>query len=145
MSKQPIPKEVMPIITVESVDKVRNFYVDTLGFDHVMGVLGKDGQLDFVTVVMGGARLMFARPQDAGAAAAAGTNARKQPVEIYLEVADVEAYHARLKGKDVKITEGLTTQWWGDKTFKVIDPYGYEIWFYQTVSEPKPPPGMKIV
>ncbi len=143
MSKQPIPKQVMPIITVESVDKVRNFYVETLGFDHVMGVLGKDGQLDFVTVVMGGARLMFARPQDASASASG--SARKQPVEIYLEVADVGAFHERLKTKDVKITEGLTTQWWGDKTFKVRDPYGYEIWFYQTVGEPKPPQGMKIV
>jgi nitrate reductase NapE component len=26
-----------------------------------------------------------------------------------------------------------------------MDPYGYEVWFYQTVSEPKPPPGTKIV
>src|SRR5437867_1810424 len=57
-------KQVMPIITVESADKARNFFVDTLGFDHVMGVLGKDGQLDFVTVVLNGARLMFARPHD---------------------------------------------------------------------------------
>jgi len=31
------------------------------------------------------------------------------------------------------------------KTFKVMDPYGYEIWFYQTVGEPKPPAGAKIV
>ena len=143
MNKQSAPKQVMPIINVESVDKARNFYVETLGFDHVMGVLGKDGQLDFVSVVMGGARLMFARPQDAGTAANSGV--KKQPVQIYLEVADIDAYHSRLKKDGVKITEGLTTQWWGDKTFKVMDPYGYEVWFYQTVSEPKPPPGTKIV
>lgn len=143
MNKQPMPKQVMPIISVESVDKERDFYVEALGFDHVMGVLGKDGQLDFVSVVMGGARLMFARPQEAGTATSPGN--RKQPVQIYLEVADVEAYHSRLKKNGVKITEGLTTQWWGDKTFKVIDPYGYEVWFYQTVAEPKPPQGTKIV
>jgi len=121
----------------------RNFYVETLGFDHLMGVLGKDGQLDFVTVAMSGARLMFTRPQGAGAAVSAG--GKKQPVEIYLEVGDVEAYHAQLKKKGVKITEGLTTQWWGDRTFKVLDPYGYEIWFFQNVGEPKPPPGTKTV
>jgi PhnB protein len=143
MSKQSAAKQVMPIITVESVDKARNFYVETLGFDHVMGVLGKDGQLDFLTVVLGGARLMFSRPQGAGAAASAG--GKKQPVEIYFQVGDVEAYHASLKKRGVKITEGLTTQWWGDRTFKLMDPYGYEIWFYQTVGEPKPPQGMKIV
>ena len=35
----------MPMITVRSVDDIKNFYVDTLGFSHVMGMLGKDGQL----------------------------------------------------------------------------------------------------
>ena len=143
MSKQSAGKQLVPIITVESADQARNFYVETLGFDHLMGVLGKDGQLDFVTVTMSGARLMFTRPQ--GAVAAVSASGKKQPVEIYLEVVDVEAYHALLKKKGVKITEGLTTQWWGDRTFKVIDPYGYEIWFFQNVGEPKPPPGTKIV
>ncbi len=79
-------KQVMPIITVESADKARNFFVDTLGFDHVMGVLGKDGQLDFVTVVLNGARLMFARPHDNLPLTKAGSG--KQPVEIYLEVGE---------------------------------------------------------
>ncbi len=101
MSKQPMPKQVMPIITVDSVDEVRDFYVEKLGFEQVMGVLG--------------------------------------------EVEDVEAYHARVNKKAVKITDGLTLQWWGDRTFKVMDLCGYELWFYQTVGEPKPPQGMKLV
>lgn len=141
MSK-PAPKTVMPIIAVESVDEIRNFYVETLGFDHLMGVVGKDGQFDFVTVVKDGARIMFARaPGATDKKLARG----KQPVEIYLEVGDVKAYHDQLKKKQVRITDALTTQWWGDQTFKVLDPYGYEIWFYQTTGEPKPPQGMKIV
>jgi hypothetical protein len=53
------------MIVVGSVDAIRNFYVDTLGFAHVMGMVGKDGQLDFCTVVMGEARIMFMRaPSD---------------------------------------------------------------------------------
>lgn len=134
-------KEVMPIIAVESVDEIRHFYVDKLGFDHVMGVVGKDGQLDFCTVVLGGARVMFAR----GPAGSAAAKPEKQPVELYLEVDDVGGYHDRLKKKGVRITDPLTRQWWGDKTFKVMGPYGYELWFYQTVGEPKPPQGAKIV
>jgi uncharacterized glyoxalase superfamily protein PhnB len=142
MSK-PAPKTVMPIITVDSVDDLRNFYVDTLGFDHRMGVLGKDGQLDFCSVVRDGARIMFAR-NPRPAASGARPNG-KQPVEIYLEVADVEAFHDQLRKKRVAISDPLTTQWWGDRTFKVLDPCGYEIWFYQTVGEPRPPAGAKIV
>jgi uncharacterized glyoxalase superfamily protein PhnB len=141
MSK-PLPKAIMPIISVESVDDIRNFYVETLAFDHVMGVVGKDGKFDFVTVVKDGARIMFARAQGPSGQK---NPARKQPVEIYIEVDNVERYHDEVRKKGVKITDSLTTQWWGDRTFKVLDPAGYEIWFYQTTSEPKPPQGMKII
>lgn len=137
---QTVSGRVMPIIAVGSVDEVRNFYVDTLGFQHVMGMVGKDGQLDFCTVVLGEARVMFSRAQG-GSRPSAG----KQPVEIYLEVEDVDAFHNRLKKKGVAISDPLTVQWWGDRTFKVLDPNGYEIWFYTNVAEPKPPVGAKLV
>jgi uncharacterized glyoxalase superfamily protein PhnB len=134
--------QVMPIISVPSVDDIRGFYVEKLGFNHMMGVIGKDGQLDFCTVVLGGARLMFGRAMEAPAKAAPPT---KPAVEIYLEVADVKEYHEALKAKGVKISDPLTVQWWGDETFKIVDPLGYVIWFYQSVGEPKPPQGTKIV
>jgi uncharacterized glyoxalase superfamily protein PhnB len=85
--------QVMPMIAVDSVDAVRDFYVDKLGFQHVMGMVGKDGQLDFVTVVLGGARVMFSRAPVGEAPRRSG----KQPVEIYLQVEDVETYHNRVK------------------------------------------------
>ncbi len=131
---------VMPMIAVEAVDAVRDFYVDKLGFQHVMGMVGKDGQLDFVTVVLGGARMMFSR-----APGEPHGRPGKQPVEIYLQVDDVEAYHGRVKKNGVRISDPLTLQWWGDRTFKVLDPNGYEIWFFTHVSEPKPPQGAKLV
>ena len=137
---QTVSGRVMPIIAVGSVDEVRNFYVDTLGFEHVMGMVGKDGQLDFCTVVLGQARVMFTR-----ASGGARPSAGKQPVEIYLEVENVDGLHQRLKKKGVAISDPLTMQWWGDRTFKVLDPNGYEIWFYTNVAEPKPPQGAKLV
>ncbi|MBI3400650.1 MAG: VOC family protein [Acidobacteria bacterium] len=137
---QTVAGRVMPIIAVASVNDVRNFYVDTLGFQHVMGMVGKDGQFDFCTVVLGEARVMFSR-----APGAALSSAAKQPVEFYLEVDDVDALHDRLRKKGVAISDPLTVQWWGDRTFKVLDPNGYEIWFYTNVAEPKPPQGAKLV
>jgi uncharacterized glyoxalase superfamily protein PhnB len=129
----------MPIIAVPSVDDTRHFYVNTLGFQHVMGMVGKDGLLDFCTVTLGAASIMFNR------GAAPARTSGKQLVEIYLEVVDVDALHSALKKKGVAITEPLTLQWWGDRTFKVLDPNGYEIWFYTNVAEPTPPVGAKLV
>jgi uncharacterized glyoxalase superfamily protein PhnB len=136
-------KVVMPMIAVDSVDDIERFYTDKLGFTRVMGMAGDDGQLDMVTLILGGARIRFTRAR--GKLDGTQPSAGKRPVEIYLEVADVDTYHAQLKERSVKFSDPLTLQWWGDKTFKVTDPYGYETWFYQKIGEPKPPQGVKIV
>ncbi len=142
MSKE-LPKAVMPMITVDSVDSLRGFYVEKLGFQHMMGVVGKDGQFDFCTVVRDGAKVMLMRPQERLDGIAPSTG--KRPVEIYLEVSNVDALHDEVRKRGVRVSLPLETQWWGDRTFAVMDPYGYQIWFYQTVAEPKPPQGTKIV
>ena len=131
------------MISVDSVDDARGFYVEKLGFSHMMGMLGKDGHLDFCTVILGGARIMLLRPPQP--MDGTGQTVSKRPVEIYLEVGDVNAYHDQLKASGIEITTPLTDQWWGDRTFTVMDPFGYHIWFWQTVGEMNPPPGAKIV
>jgi PhnB protein len=135
--------QLMPMISVDSVDQARGFYVDKLGFGHQMGVLGKDGQLDFCTVALGSAKVMLMRPSQKMDGTSATSS--KRPVEIYLEVDDVDTYHEQVKKRGVKITSALTDQWWGDRTFTVMDLFGYQIWFYTHVGEPMPPKGMKIL
>lgn len=138
------PKTVVPIIAVESVEGARKFYIETLGFNHVRGVVGKDERFDICAVAKDGARIMFARAPGVGLSTRSA--ASKQPISIYLEVADVDHYFGQLSTKQgVNVTDQLTTQWWGIRGFKVMDPHGYEIWFYQTVGEPRPPEGTKIV
>jgi PhnB protein len=98
---------------------------------------------DFCTVALGGAKVMLVRPQKR--MEGTSVTSSKRPVEIYLEVSDVDAYHDQLQKKAIKVISPLTDQWWGDRTFTVMDPFGYQIWFYQTVGEPKPPKGAKII
>ena len=138
--------QLMPMIYVDSVDDARAWYVDKLGFSHMMGMLGRDGKLDFCTVSLGGARIMLMRPAEG----ITGTDAttQKRPVELYLEVADVEAYYNDLKKRKVQPTSPLTDQWWGDRNFAVRDPYGYLLWFNQTIhafETVQPPAGVTIV
>jgi PhnB protein len=136
--------QVIPNVYVDSVEEVRDFYIERLGFAHMMGVVGKDGRLDFCIVTRNGAMIMFARPQERidGTAPAHPT---PRPLSIYFEVGDVDAYHTDVKKRGAGIVEPPTTQWWGDRTFAVRDPYGYQLWFYQHVSEPAPPPGVTLV
>ena len=135
--------QLMPMISVDSVENARAFYVEKLGFGHMMGMLGKDGRLDFCTVVLGGGKVMLSRPQ--GQLEGTAPTSSKRPVEIYFEVEDVNAYHDQVRKQGVRTTSPLTDQWWGDRTFTVMDPFGYQIWFYQTTGEPAPPQGAKLV
>jgi len=94
---QPAPKTIAPIIDVSSVDEIRRFYVDIFGFEHVRGMVGKDGQFDVCCVAKDGARIMFERaPRESSDA---GPTATKQSVRIYLEVTDVERYFEQLNDK----------------------------------------------
>ncbi len=135
--------QLMAMIYVDSVQQAREFYVEKLGFAHLMGMLGKDGQLDFCTVSLGGARIMLMRPPEGLTGTEATTE--KRPVELYLEVEKVDDYFQQLTKQKVKATTPLTEQWWGDRTFTIQDPFGYTIWFYQNVAEVKLPAGAKVV
>ena len=138
------PAQVIPNIYVDSIEEVRDFYINQLGFAHMMGVVGKDGRLDFCIVIRDGGMMMFARPTGRidGTAASHPT---ARPLSIYVEVADVDRYHDEVKQRGVAVVEPPTTQWWGDRTFSVRDPYGYQLWFYQHIGEVAPPPGVTVV
>ena len=129
---------VMPLRYVASVDAMRSYYLDQLGFQHMMGVVGGDGQLDFAIVHLDGAGMMLSRPQTAD-------GLTHGPLELYLPVADVDAYAARLEQQGLALHQPLTTQWWGDRNFAVLDPAGHVIWFWQTVGAPEPPPGVTLI
>lgn len=138
---------IVPQVSVDSVERARSFYIEKLGFAHMMGVVGKDGKFDFGIVTKDGAMLMFTRPMEK----LDGTGEKhptRRPVELYIYVQDVDAYHDEVKAKGVAVAEPLTTQWWGDRNFAVEDPYGYRLWFTENVqefSQTQPPAGVKVV
>jgi uncharacterized glyoxalase superfamily protein PhnB len=138
MSTSELPNQVMPLRYVPSVDAVRDFYIEKLGFEHYMGVVGDDGALDFCIVHQDGATMMISRPEQPDAITVG-------PLEIFVQSRDVDAYHAKLSAAGVTIARALETQWWGDRTFGIVDPAGHLIWFWQTVAEMQPPPGVKLV
>lgn len=138
------PAQVIPSFWVEDVEALREFYLEKLGFGHMMGIVGKDGKFDFGIVRRNGIMVMMGRPQTPGAGAAKG-QAGARPLDIYFYVPDVDAFHDEVRSRGVAVTEALSTQWWGDRTFAVKDPYGYSLWFCQTVGAPEPPPGVTMV
>lgn len=137
MNPMPRACAVMPLRFVDSVDDVRAFYLDKLAFESLMGVVGTDGALDFAIVQRDGAMLMLSRPEEKGAT--------RGPLSIYVEARDVDAYHADLVQRGVAIDQPPQTQWWGDRTFSLVDAAGDILVFWQTVAGMDPPPGVKLI
>ncbi|MGO1080649.1 VOC family protein [Inquilinus sp. CA228] len=138
------PAQVIPSFWVEEVETLREFYLEKLGFGHMMGIVGKDGKFDFGIVRRDGIMVMMGRPQSPGGGATRGQGGAR-PLDIYFYVKNVDAFHDEVRSRGVAVTEALSTQWWGDRTFAVKDPYGYSLWFCQTVGAPEPPPGVTMV
>jgi len=142
MSEAPTTTGVIPSFFVEAVEPLEDFYVRQLGFDRMMGVVGKDGKLDFAIVHRGPVSIMIGRPEEPMHGLKANG---ERPVQIYCYVEDVDDYYAELQKRRVAISKPIETPWWGDRLFSVRDPNGYTVWFCQTVAEPKPPAGVKMI
>ena len=141
MTETPGGTSIIPSLWVDEIEPVRNFYIDQLGFGHMMGVVGRDGKLDTAIVQKDAAMIMLGRPPEPGSP----DPKMRRSVDLYIYVADVDAYHAEVVQRGVHVHEPLTTQWWGDRNFQVKDPAGYLIWMTQTVAEFTPPAGVTVV
>ena len=141
--EQNIPR-VVPSLLVEAIEPLRDFYLQKLGFEHLMGIVGKDGKLDTAIVVCQGMNVMLGRAERPipGIERAPGQD---RPVELYFYVKDVDAFHAAVAGRGVEVADPLTTHWWGDRSFRVKDPYGYSLYFAQTVGGFDPPAGIDAI
>lgn len=104
------------------------FYRDALGFDVAAEFGGDDGSSyvelrngDAIIGVQRGDALEHALPQGEPA------DFRTPPagVELVLEVADVEAYHERVRAHGHPVVAGLQERPWGERDFRLRDPDGY--------------------
>lgn len=130
---------VMPMIVVDDIEAVSDYYRNALEFEQTATMKMPDGSTMMIIVDNGNdAALMFnaAHPESP-----APNPLNPDGMAIFLTTEDVDAYHAKLAGKsEVKIVEGLTDQFWGDRTFVVQDPNGLHLWFAQHTGNMSPPP-----
>ncbi len=126
---------IMPMISSNDLEAVRAYYTEQLGFAEAFAMRGPDGNLFTLSFASpAGAPLMFGSPMEDGGAL------NPDGLSLFVPSEDVDAYHDTLAARDVDIAEGLTDQFWGDRTFVVRDPWGLHLMFGQTVNEMSAPP-----
>ena len=117
-------KSLEPILWVRSIEDSVAFYQEQLGFTLRFAMTGDGGRMLHASVSNGDVVLMLGdgadRPRGGGA-------------ELYTYADDVDAYYERVRRAGASLTQEITDQYWGDRTFTVTDPDGYVLTFAQTV------------
>jgi uncharacterized glyoxalase superfamily protein PhnB len=122
-------KKVTAVLLVEEIEPCLNFWVERLGFTKTTEV--PDGnKLAFVILQKGATEVMyqtFASVEKDNVEAA--KDARKGPTFLYVEVGDLDAVIAALKG--VPVVLPVRTTFYGAKEIGVKDPAGHFVTFAQ--------------
>jgi uncharacterized glyoxalase superfamily protein PhnB len=137
-------KNLAPMLSVESVERTRDFYCHKLGFT-CLNTVEWEGRLGWCLLGSGGPRsapdspwrveLMFSA---AGADCTGQDRATRKGVILYLHPEDVVALHALYTSRGVAVSD-LRVTFYHMKEFEVEDPDGYQLWFGQETTEPATP------
>src|SRR5579871_4190051 len=122
---------IMPNLTVKDVDASVAFYKDKLGFTHDMTMDMGDGKFAIVRlgsqVVIG----MGSSSQDPQPPYGTGVQ-----FMMYLpEGMNIDEYYANVQANGVTIKNELKDAYWGDRTFSLLDPDGYDLIFCVTIKQ----------
>lgn len=123
---------VFPIIACSDMQRSIAYYTDKLGFNLTMSMPGESGP-SFAIVQLGAAMVaLSADPSQY-------ERGKGVVFMIYVaEDADLDAYYADVKARGVAIAEPIADQYWGDRSFTVLDPDGYVLSLCKTVKQMSP-------
>lgn len=123
---------LMPSMVVRDVAATLEWF-NKLGFATVFTMPGPDGSIVHAEVARDAdTRLMLGPASWGGTPGSPG-------MSLYIKAAgSVDAYYSRVTSAGVMVTEPLTDQFWGDRTFTVEHPDGYRITFWEHVRDVSP-------
>ena len=124
---------ITPYLLYEDGAAAIDYIRTTFGLSEVAVHKGEDGRVQHARLSYGDETIMLGQPGGdfKNPARLGGTG-----VLIHIYVDDVDKHHAAAKAAGAKITEELTTQPYGDRSYEAEDPEGHKWYFAQHVADP---------
>lgn len=154
MSKRPVIQPelnwVTTFLSVRDAAKALDFYTSVFGFKEHQVVKDNKGKVAFARITYHGCNLVITPHAPFAVEAHRGkapvVTHTTSPISIYVYCDDLEERYEKVKKMGLQILLPIDVMFWGDRTFRVIDPEGY-IWDFATwVSDFNPdqlPPELK--
>ena len=138
MSDDPKPPYLASAVFYQDPKAALLWLEEAFGFEPSMVILDKDGELAHSQMRFGSSILMVGTEwseRHRSAKSTGGVNT--QTVHVQLE-ADIDAHCERARRAGAEILQELETQFYGDRTYRAIDPEGHIWTFGQTVEAMAP-------
>jgi|SRR5579864_1692323 len=122
-------KKISPILFAEELEPCIQFWTEQLGFQKTVEV-PEGNKIGFVILEKNGLELMYQSFASVDKDnAATGAEVRKGPTFLYIEVVDIDAALAAIKGAEIVMP--MRTTFYQAKEFGIKDPVGHYLIFAQ--------------
>ena len=122
-------QQVIPYLYYADGAAAFDFLCAAFGFRERTRVLHGDGQLMHGEIEAGDQLIMLGTPLNEDGRPALDVSGRHGAVMVYVN--DVDAHHARAVAAGAIVTQELTDQPYGDRSYSATDPEG-QVWFFAT-------------
>ena len=124
------PSGVLPVLPSADVGASLEFYTDILGFAEVMRQPDEEGKLVNAQVAFAGGQLMFNLNP---------ASASQQGGGVYFwfrlpKNQDIDAMYEKLVSRGVKVIDEIADQFWGDRSFTILDHAGFHLAFNKAIA-----------
>lgn len=132
MSKTELqPSGVLPVMPSADVAAALDFYINTLGFTEVFRQPDEAGTLVNARVTFAGGQLMFNLNPELVSQCGGG-------VYFWFRLPDdhdIDAMYERLTAAGVTVIDEIADQFWGDRSFTIIDHAGFHLAFNKAIAD----------
>lgn len=119
---------LLPMFSVRDPNATLDWFAK-LGFEAAGVMMMPDGSIGHAEVQRGPNLRFMVGPGQDGCYGSAG-------LSLYVNIDEpIDAYHARVTAAGIEAGSPPQDQFWGDRTFTVTHPDGYEIWFFEHVRD----------
>lgn len=132
---------LVPVLAVEHVAEAVAFYTE-LGFSEVYSIPDESGEIVHAHLRKGDSVMFLGRldvshyPNHPRAETIKGSSARQRGIgtTLILQTEDLVADYELVQGKGLEILAAPTDEYYGDRAFFFVDPFGYEWKISQPIS-----------
>jgi len=132
-----------PYLIIKDADRAIEFYKKVFAATEIMRMPGPDGKIMHAEIKIGNSILMMADefPQAAGMGTRSPQSLGNSSVILALYVEDVDALASKAVAAGARLVFPVTDQFYGDRSGRLIDPFGH-VWMIATHKEDMTPEEM---